>query len=528
MRLNLRLIAGGFLVGVVQTMAISLSAQAASAGSLAGSVSPAPTAVYLTDVGAQDWTHWGLTTASTINRKSSVPRQIGDLTLLGTAPGRFGRDPSWARHRWTDGTPTPSRLGFSGGIYFEGDARGYRLRVPAGTTQQTLRLYMGGWASTSRLEARLSDGSAVPYVVKFGGVDVYSREATLTFRAASNGRTLTVRHTRVGEAGNIALQAAALSTISQSPDEPNMEPPAAGGVFPANNFWNTRIDQAPLHPRSADLMANWMHAGHPLHMDFGTVYNGHYNGIPINRVGNATPRRVVTYHRPNYSDESDPMPPEGLPIPDGVKIEGDPQPWAAGADHHMILWDTDNNRLHELYSVRNPSPGVWTTGQYSTWDLNSNALRPLGWTSADVAGLPIMPGLVRYDEAASGEINHALRFTLDLAWGQAWPARHPGTSGDPRFPAMGQRVRLKADVDITKYYGTETPTSPINRTLLQAMKTYGLILADHAGDWFIQGEPDPRWNDDELHLLVYFPPTLFEVVDNESLMIDPDSGESRQ
>jgi hypothetical protein len=282
-----------------------------------------------------------------------------------------------------------------------------------------------------------------------------------------------------------------------------------------------------------------MHGGHSLHADFGTVYNGKPNGIPVNHVGNSTPRKVVTYHTPNYADESDPMPAQGLPIPDDVKIEAWPDT-GDGADHHMLLLDADNHLLHELYSIRLEADGSYSTGVHAQWDLTSNALRPNGWTSADVAGLPITPLLVRYDEAAAGLIPHAIRFCLDLSKGQVWPARHPGTSGGDLSPPMGTRVRLKAAFDIdqghwpisdsngnvTGYY--DAVLSPICHTILQCMKDYGLILADHAGDWFFEGEPDPRWNDDELHLFGVIPAMAFEVFDNEALMVDPDSMETKE
>jgi hypothetical protein len=274
----------------------------------------------------------------------------------------------------------------------------------------------------------------------------------------------------------------------------------------------------------ADIMY-WAHSGQTLHMDFGTVYAGSPNGIPYNIVGNATPRRVVTYDPAyNYANESDPMPPEGLPIPADVKIEG---AGVVGADHHMILHDVDRRELHEL-SIADPTDSDFMIKQYSHWDLTSNALRPDEWTSADAAGLPVYPLLVTYDEAASGEIKHALRFTLEHIWAYQWPARHMGYSGSDAGPFYGMRVRLRSDVDITTYPGTDSPTSPINRAILQCMQTYGMFLADAGENWFVSGAPDPRWDDGDLHLLGYFNPgDCFEIVDTSSWMVDIDSAEAR-
>ena len=271
----------------------------------------------------------------------------------------------------------------------------------------------------------------------------------------------------------------------------------------------------------------WAHVGNPLHADFGWMYQGRYNGIPYNYVGDFTPRRTVTYNPAyNYANESDELPAEGLPIPDDVRIEGDPRPWPdQNSDHHMILVDTDRQELHEL-SVYDPD--AMLIKQYSRWDLTSNALRPDGWTSADAAGLPVYPFLVKYDEAASGEIKHCLRFQLDNIWSHQWPGRHDAYSGGEAGPYYGMRVRMRADVDITKYPGTDTPTSPINRAILQCMKTYGMMLSDAGGNWFFSGAPDPRWDVDDLHLLVYYSPAeCFEVVDTSSWMVDPDSAQAR-
>lgn len=305
-------------------------------------------------------------------------------------------------------------------------------------------------------------------------------------------------------------------------------PPAAAlsPIFPSNNIWNTPVDAAPLHA----LNAQWMdvingHAGHNLHPDFGTTYQDRYNGIPLNIIeGSRVPRARVTLTA--YASESDPIPAGGLPIPQDVLIEGDPGPFDPGADNHCLILDTDTHTLHEFYWLKRNGDGTYTAKQYSRWDYTSNALRPDGWTSADAAGLPLAPGLVRYDEvlvavASGGVVPHAFRFTLDLTWTpRLWPARHDAPSGVPLNPPMGMRVRLKANYDISGY-------SPVNQAILRTLKRYGMILSDNGGDWFLNGVPDSRWNPDDLALLQYvIPHDAFEVVDVSGYIVSPDSGEA--
>ena len=300
--------------------------------------------------------------------------------------------------------------------------------------------------------------------------------------------------------------------------------PAGFQVFPADNIWNTPVDTAPLHPNSALWMAdaNSNPAGVPLHPNFlSGLYLGHYTGFPYSVVGNATPKVLVAFAAGAHIAESDPLPAVGLPIPPDFALEGDPIPVDPASDHHLILVDVDKKVLHELYAVTRQANGSLTCLQYSRWDLTSNALRPDGWTSADAAGLPIFPLLVRWDELQTGTINHALRFVLPATWRpHLWPARHDAPTGGTNNPPMGMRVRLKASFDISGYSAT-------NQVILKALKKYGMFMADNGGGWGINGAPNPNFNDIDLQLLRQITPSAaFEVVDTSSWMIDPNSGQA--
>jgi uncharacterized repeat protein (TIGR01451 family) len=297
--------------------------------------------------------------------------------------------------------------------------------------------------------------------------------------------------------------------------------PAGFQVFPTNNIWNVPVDSAPLHPNSAQ----WMDvinggAGHPLHPAFGYMYLSHLNGFPYNIVGNSTPLVKVTFAAGAYVSESDPLPAAGLPMPADVTAEGDPPPVDLAGDRHLILVDVDNKVLHEMFQATRQADGSWTCMGYSRWDLTSNALRPDTWTSADAAGLPIFPLLIRWDEIQSGEIKHALRFTLALTYKpHLWPARHDAVSGGVLNPPMGMRVRLKANFDISGYSAT-------NQIILKALKKYGMFMADNGADWDICGAPNANFDDNDLHNLTQIiPNTAFEVVDTSAWMVDPNSGQ---
>jgi len=274
-------------------------------------------------------------------------------------------------------------------------------------------------------------------------------------------------------------------------------PPAGGphvpgapgcSVFPPDNAFNRRVDRLPVAADSARLIAT-IGAGTGLHPDFGSVA-----GIPYAVVGRRTRRSRVSF---DYAAESDRGP---YPIPARPPIE-------AGSDHHLLLVDRDACRLYELFAARR-TPTGWHAGSGAIWSLRSNRLRPRGWTSADAAGLPILPGLARYDEVRSGAIRHALRFTAPRTR-RAFiaPARHQaGASDDRALPPMGLRVRLRASFDVSGF-----PRQA--RVVLTALKRYGMILADNGSPWYITGAPDRRFDDDALHAIGRVRGADLEVVD---------------
>jgi hypothetical protein len=285
-------------------------------------------------------------------------------------------------------------------------------------------------------------------------------------------------------------------------------------VLPADNIWNTPIDSLPVDPNSSNYITS-IGASIGLHPDFGSgLWAGGPIGIPFLTVSGNQQTVPITF---GYAAESDPGP---YPIPANAPIEGGS---ASTGDRHVLIIDQDHCILYEIYNAWPQPTGAWKAGSGAIFDFNSNALRPSSWTSADAAGLPIFPGLVRYDEVAAGSINHAIRFTVQTTRNTlVWPARHfASSSSSPVLPPMGQRFRLKATFDITPY--------PLQiQIILIAFKKYGLILADNGSNWYISGSPDERWNND---LLVNFLKKVkgsdFEAVDVSSLVIDPNSGGTR-
>ena len=354
---------------------------------------------------------------------------------------------------------------------------------------------------------------------------------TLGAQAGTSSASATVRITAATPTAT-PLPATATSTVAPTPQSPTATAtpavptptptptqvvaggPHVGGcpTLPADNIWNARVDALPVHALSASYMASIGNAV-GLHPDFGTVWNGAPNGIPFVTVPGSQSRVAVSF---TYADESDPGP---YPIPSDAPIEGGP---SSSGDRHVLVVDRDNCVLYEMFAAYPQPDGSWTAGSGAVFALTSDTLRPRGWTSADAAGLPILPGLVRYDEVSGGVIAHALRFTAAVTQRAfVWPARHYASSNTSMsVPPMGTRLRLKASVDISRF-------SAANQVILQGLKTYGMILADNGSNLFISGAPDSRWNDSDLASLRQIVGSNLEVVDASSLQVDSDSGRVR-
>ena len=286
-------------------------------------------------------------------------------------------------------------------------------------------------------------------------------------------------------------------------------------ILPADNIWNTLVNSLPVDPNSSAYITT-IGPARGIHPDFGSgTYDGGPIGIPYTVVDGTQPKVNVTF---DYEDESDAGP---YPVPPDAEIEGGSQ---SSGDRHVLVLDRGNCVLYELFAAYPQQNGTWQAGSGAIFNLNSNSLRPAGWTSADAAGLPILPGLVRYDEVAAGEIRHALRFTAPQTRNQyVWPARHLASNlSGASYPPMGQRFRLKASFNITTF-------SPEVQVILRALKTYGMILADNGSAWYISGAPDPRWDNDTLvSELSQVKGSDFEAVDVSSLMVSADSGQALQ
>jgi hypothetical protein len=298
----------------------------------------------------------------------------------------------------------------------------------------------------------------------------------------------------------VAAAGAALVALVLALAGASVSPPTLAGcaLFPADNAWNQRVDTLPVAGGSDATIAS-IGLGTGLHADFGSgTWQGKPIGIPYTLVPGTQQKLAVKF---DYVDESDAGP---YPIPKNVKIEG-------GSDHHALIVDTAACRLYELFDLRGKKK-KWRAGSGAIWNLSSNALRPEGWTSADAAGLPILAGLARYDEVATGAIEHALRFTVVRSRGAyIYPARHYASSlTEPALPPMGLRVRLKASFDTSGF-------PPQARAVLEALKRYGMMVADNGSNWFISGVPDSRWNNDDLRTLRNVTGSNFEVVDTSTL-----------
>ena len=275
-------------------------------------------------------------------------------------------------------------------------------------------------------------------------------------------------------------------------------------IFPRTSHWNQRVDRLPVHANSGSIVRS-IGLSSNMHADFGSGrYEGRPIGIPYTTVSKRQRRVPVSFE---YADESERGP---YPIPRNAPVEGGR---GADGDRHVIVVDRDRCRLHELFSAYPLAAGRrWRAGSGAVWNLRSNRMRPAGWTSADAAGLPILPGLARYDEVRRGSIDHALRFTArQTRRAYVYPARHFASSlTDPDLAAMGQRLRLKRDYDISRF-----PRQ--TRVVLRALKRYGMILADNGAPWYVSGAPHRGWDNDDLHALHRVQGSAFEVVDSTKL-----------
>jgi hypothetical protein len=292
--------------------------------------------------------------------------------------------------------------------------------------------------------------------------------------------------------------AAGLTAGAAAPEAAPLPAAPACPVFPAGNVWNQDISALPVASDSDTLIAKiGLDTG--LHPDFGS-YAGY--GIPYNTVPGSQRKLTVRF---DYSSQSDHV---GYPIPARPRIE-------AGSDHHLLIVNRDTCKLYEMWNVRHTRRG-WRAGSGAVWKMTSNALRPDGWTSADAAGLPILPGLVRYREVAAGVIDHALRFTAPQTRdAHIYPARHDAGSGSSAsLPPMGLRVRLKASFDLSQL-------SPQARVVAVALQHYGMILADNGSPWYISGASNKRFNDDDLRTLNRITGRDLEVVDTSGLVNTP-------
>jgi hypothetical protein len=306
----------------------------------------------------------------------------------------------------------------------------------------------------------------------------------------------------------VALAVAGVVALTASaPGRPLTGAPSCQ-LFPSSNPWNQRVDELPTLKRErSDAIVRSIGRETGLHPDFGSFRYGNF-GIPFTTVSGSQPKVSVKF---GYAGQSDTGP---YPIPADVPIEGGRN---ATGDRHALIVDRDNCRLYELYRLFPPSGGKgWRAGSGAIWNLGSNHVRPAGWTSADAAGLPILPGLARWGELPRGGINHALRFTVEnTRRAYIYPARHHASDlTDPNLPAMGQRLRLKASYDISGF-------PPQARAVLRALKLYGIIVADNGSDWYITGAPSKHWNDDDLHTLGQVKGKNFEVVDTTKLPHPP-------
>jgi hypothetical protein len=307
-------------------------------------------------------------------------------------------------------------------------------------------------------------------------------------------------------AAGLAVAAGAASSAAASPGVAAVRTTLGScPVFPKDNAWNKDISKAKVHKKSAAWVKSIGTSGH-LHPDFGTSWDGAPIGIPYITVTNTTAKVPVTFQ---YKSESDKGP---YPIPKNAPIEGGSK---STGDRHVIVINTSTCTLYELWNAKPVNGGTsWKAGSGAVFNLKSNKLRPAGWTSADAAGLPIFPGLVRYDEVKAGVIKHALRFTVSKTQkGYIAPARHfASSSTNANLPPMGARFRLKASYSCAKY-------SKEVQVICAALKKYGMIVADNGSNWYVSGTHDTRWNDAHLNDLKKIPGSAFEAVDTGAKIV---------
>ena len=280
-------------------------------------------------------------------------------------------------------------------------------------------------------------------------------------------------------------------------------------ITPANSFWRSNVSTLPVHPSSTTWI-NSAGATKGLKADFGAgLWEGGRIGIPYNVVpGNQPKTTIGSWWYPSQSDKV------GYPIPTNPKIE-------SGGDRHILMVDKDNCRLYELYAAERTASG-WNAGSGATWDMRSNAMRPNGWTSGDAAGLPILPGRVRYEEVEASDVHHAIRMTVPVtANTYLWPASHQAGSGGAANLPMGAWIRLRADFD-------ENLVAPQARPIIRALKIYGGVIADNGSAWYMSGVPDERWDNDQLQTLNAVKGRDFVVVDASSMKVAANSYESNK
>ena len=311
------------------------------------------------------------------------------------------------------------------------------------------------------------------------------------------------------------LVAAVAVVLAASPALAGTSRPVEGSscpVFPADNYWHADVSRLPVNARSAQWLSH-MSPTRSLHPDFGPSYGEQSvpYGIPVTLVAGTHAKVPVTF---DYASESDRV---GYPLGSDTKVEGGQ--WTSG-DRHTVVIDVHHCLLYETWATGR-SGSAWTAGSGATWDLRSDRLRQSGWTSADAAGLPILPGLLRYEEVKAGRVDHAIRFTTDVTDRRfVWPARHQaGSVTNPAYPPMGARFRLKAGFSLAGYRGD-------TQVVLRAMKAYGLVLADNGSPWYFQGTADTRWTSPMLDELKRIPARAFEAVDTSRMVVNGNSGQA--